>query len=210
MATLHATAAPIAASHVNVKPPDDHARNRQFFLILGGDACPPDRPGAVGTARWQRDIVSLVHAGRRPSTRLRAIRAPPPFGLAASDLASAVSQKAPPGGTPPAVLRPVAVSGDRSDVGVARSLADDTDWRKRAEEAERERDALRCARDQLQRSAIRHFDDSGTCQLCQNSSSGTRPAKPNQLLLHLRVVLLRVSQNIIDVRWLCDRGRRCQ
>ena len=75
MSPLHASTAPVAAAHLNVKLPDHHARHWQFFLILRGDARRRDRTGTARTARRERDIVLFVHAPRTPAMGLRSIRA---------------------------------------------------------------------------------------------------------------------------------------
>jgi hypothetical protein len=73
MSPLHAPTAAAATAHVNVKLPDDHPCDWQFFLILRGDARSRDGARAVGTACRQWNIVPLVHARRPPPTGLRTI-----------------------------------------------------------------------------------------------------------------------------------------
>lgn len=75
MSTLHTPTTAVASAHMNVKPPDDHPRDRQFFLIWCRDARRRDRAGTAGTVRRARDVVPFVHARRTPATCLRSIRA---------------------------------------------------------------------------------------------------------------------------------------
>jgi hypothetical protein len=74
VSALHTPAAAVTPTHLNVKPPDDHPRDRQFFLILCGDARQRDWTGTAGTVRWQRNVVPFVHARWTPATCLRSIR----------------------------------------------------------------------------------------------------------------------------------------
>ena len=96
MATLHAPVASVAAADLNVKLPDDHSRDRQFFLIRSGSARRCDRTGTAG-------LCAGSATSYRSSTR------GPPFGLAASDPSSAVSQTAPLVGIPRVGRRPAVV-----------------------------------------------------------------------------------------------------
>ena len=73
MTALHATAASVAASHMNVELPDHDARDRQLFLILGGDARVHHGTGTARAVRRERDVVTLVHVQRTAPTRLWSI-----------------------------------------------------------------------------------------------------------------------------------------
>ena len=75
MSPLHPPPAAVAAAHMNVKLPDDHTRDRQFFLVLCRDARRCDPAGTAGTVRRESNLVPLVHARWTPPTCLQSIRA---------------------------------------------------------------------------------------------------------------------------------------
>jgi hypothetical protein len=59
---------------VQIKLPDDDARDGQLFLILGNDAGLDHRTGAGRTVRGKRRLVAFVHAGGTSPLPLRSIR----------------------------------------------------------------------------------------------------------------------------------------
>jgi hypothetical protein len=75
MAPLHTPTASVAPADVQIKLPDDDARDRQLFLVLRGDGRFDDQTGAGRTLRRERHVVSLVDLGRNPPTGFRAVRA---------------------------------------------------------------------------------------------------------------------------------------
>ena len=75
MSALDASAAAIAPAYLNVKLPDDDLRDRQLFLILGGDPRGRHRAGAPRTLRREWDDVPFVHTRRRSAVGLRSIGA---------------------------------------------------------------------------------------------------------------------------------------
>jgi hypothetical protein len=81
MAPLHTPAASLAPADVQIKLPDDDARDGQLFLVLRGDGRFDDRTGARRTLRRERHVVSLVDLRRNPPTGFRAVGAPrlPPW-----------------------------------------------------------------------------------------------------------------------------------
>jgi hypothetical protein len=74
MATLHAPTAAVASADVQIKLPDDDARDGPLFLILVDDPGLDHRTGAVRTVRGERRVVALVHAGGTSPLPLPSIR----------------------------------------------------------------------------------------------------------------------------------------
>jgi hypothetical protein len=75
MATLDTPTASVAPADVQIKLPDDDARDGQLFLVLRGDGRFDDRTGAGRTLRRERHVVALVDLGRHPSTGFGTVRA---------------------------------------------------------------------------------------------------------------------------------------
>jgi hypothetical protein len=74
MATLHTSTASIASADVQIKLPDDDARDGQLFLVLRGDACFDDRTGTGRTLHREWHVVALVDLRGNPPTGFRAVR----------------------------------------------------------------------------------------------------------------------------------------
>jgi hypothetical protein len=83
MAPLHAPPAPLAPAEVQIKSPDDDARDWQVFLVLRGDGRFNDPPSTGRTLRRERHVVLLVDLRRTSPTGFRAVGTPrlPPWTL---------------------------------------------------------------------------------------------------------------------------------
>ena len=75
MPALHPTPAALASSDVDPKRAHDHARHRQFFLVLRRHARLDHGITTARTARREPRVMRFVAATGRTSTRFRAIRA---------------------------------------------------------------------------------------------------------------------------------------
>jgi hypothetical protein len=75
MATLHTPTASLAPTDMQIKLPNDDARDWQFFLVLRRDVRFDDRTGARGTLQRQRHVVLLVDLSGDPPMGFRPVRA---------------------------------------------------------------------------------------------------------------------------------------
>ena len=74
MPALHPAPARPAGANRHLELTDDHARDRQLFLHLGGHTRQLQHPAAVRAVRRQRHVMPFIDAHRRPAARGHTIR----------------------------------------------------------------------------------------------------------------------------------------
>ena len=74
MPALHPAPARPAGANRHLELTDDHARDRQLFLHLGGHTLRLQHPAAVRAGRRQGNAMPFIDPCRRPAARRHAIR----------------------------------------------------------------------------------------------------------------------------------------